>query len=874
MNEQFIYALEEAIDKVCTNEFVRVANMKLTGDFSPIDESTIWTFHNSLIKSMDAIVNKIISEDIQISTDVGSKLCRYTDSISTCNMSTDGFCPNSITSMNNINIGYLDDMIDHFSEAILNFINTDEPISSSISELNSNHMACDLIKKQVIRNTPDYTPCTITADVLTNDIIPFTNDFIQNKEDMITAYEKIKIRLNESIDKLCDTVRSINKRYMNDHINDKLNKVNEFMYDFVYNILSSEKNICNQIVDNIERFNQSGKTVASIYQKLSDNKNMMESVYDTTFIPSTTEDLSTRLVENDISAYREFSENVYNFHSGIFNNKYESGESDGLNSGFDYKISQFSYDREPYIDVMNIYQNILDSLNILSKNSDDYLMVFDDMIEKSGLSISLHDRFFNDLELIDRITNYSEPIANNKDYDTYYRILNDIKNYPSNMEAITQVIRDVYSLYNDLKSRFEKRINGEFNRSQSIIELQNYMEEFDDQFKYIVNMTAAKLMSRLKNLAYMAQRHSMIINDDEKPVGFIESFDFLSDAINNEIEIYRIYSESTVKNLGKSFFKLNAYKEFGINVVFEADQDNQGTQPTVDDKGSNQDNKNDGSSTKVTVNDQSSTKTVNNGTMKTIIETLKKWFDNVLNRFDTLCERQKSKNTKWLNNNKDILMNRRYVNVSASIIPYSENMDANKLLTELSNTANNITGLKTRLNTINDESDVVKTLFPNIKSTDLTKFSEDCVRYFKVGNAELSVKEYANTELGNLVKQTVIPFCEKYYDSYVESMKTNINKIKSSLSTLNESLVTESSDFIENGLLVFEADGDNGTVKNKMEWIRKYVKLYTGSALNAVRDRNNDYFKLLSALIPKNKPTYSENNGEDEEDNQNNDSNN
>jgi hypothetical protein len=29
--------------------------------------------------------------------------------------------------------------------------------------------------------------------------------------------------------------------------------------------------------------------------------------------------------------------------------------------------------------------------------------------------------------------------------------------------------------------------------------------------------------------------------------------------------------------------------------------------------------------------------------------------------------------------------------------------------------------------------------------------------------------------------------------------------------------------------------------------------MYSGCVLNAIRDRNNDYFKALNALVPKNK---------------------
>ena len=87
----------------------------------------------------------------------------------------------------------------------------------------------------------------------------------------------------------------------------------------------------------------------------------------------------------------------------------------------------------------------------------------------------------------------------------------------------------------------------------------------------------------------------------------------------------------------------------------------------------------------------------------------------------------------------------------------------------------------------------------------------------------------------------------------MNSVKDNVNKIKTAVAGATEDVKTESYVSMEDGYLIYEADEEDKSsgIKQKMDWVRKYAKLYTGSALNAIRDRNNDYFKLLAALVPK-----------------------
>ena len=861
--ETLFYLMEQALDGACTEEFARIANMKLNDEFIPIREDMIRKFHHSLQSGLDHFVDYF-----NTNTKMGDTSClnHFSQNLDTCKIPSKKFCPFEAISSHKIVPGYLHDMVDSFGGKVLKYMDMNEDMSPEEENLLHSHQLGDIVTKQCIRDG-EYSPNEfLDKNSYENQVIPFTTNFVGNKEALIKECDELKTVMANNVDKLCEIANKINTRYEDCPIDNKVMKLNRCVFDLMYNMFLVCKNICNCYVDKLNSFYNSTEFINKTCEDIRNNPSINESVYDNTFVPVNTEDLSGRLIEGDVSAYKEFAENVYDFHSGIFHNKYEVGESDGINDNFDTYVSNFKYNKEVYIDILNMFQNIFDSLNVLSKNSDDYLLVFDDMLKKSGLTVNLKDRFFNDLELIDKITQYSEPVAGGENMDMYYRILNDIKNYPINMESIAGMIRDVYTQACDLRNRFEMRINGEFANSQAIVELQNYMADFDDQFKYIVNIVAAKTMARLKELAYLAEHHSLVINDNDKAVGFIEDVDFTEGSVENDLEIHRIYNESEIRELSMDYYKADSFNRYGIHVVFtEADDDNQNAQNNTA-TNTNQTQTADKNNTKVTVTDNSSDssnteKTTNPSVLKNIAEAVQKWFDDVLNRFDTLCERQASKNTKWLDNNKDVLNSRRYVNVSASILPYEENMDNKKLLNELSSAAANISTVKSKLNTLNSEADVIKALFPNVKNTDPAQFSDDCVRYFKVGTAELAVKQYLNNELGNLVKTSILPFCESYYSTYVNSVKDNVNKIKTAVAGATEDVKTESYVSMEDGYLIYEADEEDKSsgLKQKMDWVRKYAKLYTGSALNAIRDRNNDYFKLLAALVPKTRPNLSEN---------------
>ena len=128
----------------------------------------------------------------------------------------------------------------------------------------------------------------------------------------------------------------------------------------------------------------------------------------------------------------------------------------------------------------------------------------------------------------------------------------------------------------------------------------------------------------------------------------------------------------------------------------------------------------------------------------------------------------------------------------------------------------------------------------------------------------------------------MIPYCETFYESYYNSIKSKLDKLKTQMENIVKTYVQESVKDISN-MSIFTEDTNNdnenttATANNtnnndsnaskesnnmteRTTWMQTCTRNYTGSVLTALRDRNNDYLKVLFALAPKNKVSDTTNN--------------
>ena len=116
----------------------------------------------------------------------------------------------------------------------------------------------------------------------------------------------------------------------------------------------------------------------------------------------------------------------------------------------------------------------------------------------------------------------------------------------------------------------------------------------------------------------------------------------------------------------------------------------------------------------------------------------------------------------------------------------------------------------------------------------------------------MEVQPISNGELKTQITTVIFPFCEAYQNDYSNRLTAALEELGKAVDNQIKSYgggtaVTESvSIFTEE-----ENKNTEGNISEKANWMREAVKIYAGSVMNAVRDRNNDYLKVLSSLTPK-----------------------
>ena len=135
---------------------------------------------------------------------------------------------------------------------------------------------------------------------------------------------------------------------------------------------------------------------------------------------------------------------------------------------------------------------------------------------------------------------------------------------------------------------------------------------------------------------------------------------------------------------------------------------------------------------------------------------------------------------------------------------------------------------------------------------------------------------YSNNNLKSLVTD-IVRFCESYFGGEEDHLTGILNGIASSVENMTSSFVTEGTEMIYEKLqAMYEADGESTTPTvtttatsttttttkpnastsgmtplTLINTIQEGVSVYSGSVLNAVRDRIDDYFRAMSRLKPK-----------------------
>ena len=685
---------------------------------------------------------------------------------------------------------YLIQYANFVGDAINNVLNdtADENYDASIKILSNE--AVDRVKRQVVRingttSSPEYSVSNkelqklesgryiyVSSNYIKGEIVPFVKNINSIKEKTVTeansvlnAVKEIEVTMKAMVTSL-NTIKASEDLPVN-----KVNELNKISYNSIRGILEVTSFLTFMVIRKLnlvsDNINACSNLLIDVENLYADTK--FEATYtDDALFPTDTHSLAEGLINGSADAYTRLAENILEFHKNIPNVDFiDTPEAININFTDDQDFNSTVYNN-----IIKMYKEISDGLDIISSKSDDYLLVLDDVINEAGFQLRLEDRFRRVLNDITDVTEYvsaNRAMINGQVNEIIFkRGLAEVTLHPKMMEEIANLISDVYVKAQGLQKRFNENINDQYKNTESINELNIFMERFMEEYKVLTNVVAARSMMRLRKIGSILNE---ISSKDEyadlptvEPVNTDSVLDFTEGALG--IDEYEEEVENYFESLQLAYHKEKAYVLEGVKLIYEEEQGttngNSGdTTPTVSDGSGVNSNASNGSS---------------NVSTKGSVE----WIASTTQRFRDWVQKHGSKNKEWAATNRDNISNREYSNVSINILPY-DNMSMDKIKTDADTLVNNLNNIEL---TDNDKkSDIYGKLFSFVSGgIDVTKdLKSQLENYNKTGSTqEPKTIAVSNGDLKQKMPE-YIEYIVTFYDNAADEIATKMTSVGDAL---------------------------------------------------------------------------------------------
>lgn len=649
------------------------------------------------------------------------------------------------------------------------------------------------VKRQMVRSSLSYEgtsrnvyesannkTVSLTEDFVITSVIPFLenanniiNQVVKESEDTIDS-------LNEANRSLNSYITVINNIMQNPDIGDAEKKDLKYVaYNVIRTLLEVSSFLAQATIRKISNVNTAISTSSEVNNVVSQNSTLAIESFTDTIVSMDTNSLADGLLKGESGAYSVVAESIIGFSNGGGLNPLED-TADGGN-----------YNKNIYEDVNKAYIIISNGLDLISRNCDDYLLVFDDIINKSGFTVGLPERFKELTESIRDISEYTSAslLPNQTPQILLSRMLDEVKDFSSNMETLAANIRDCKIKMEDLKKRFESNINGEFENSEAMNELKVFMDELKDQYRVLTVNVAGGFMQRLKELGAELDKAYGRTEVEESAVYDV---DFDSMLFESLVEQEDAFTDALFEAMSNAYVIARREKERGVKVVVEAptQQNNQQPQQTQ---------------TNSTIQNAAGK---GGKVVQTVTQKIEEWFNQFVEKINKLIKSNQAKaDANYFANHKQELLSKNFSNASnkTPIIEYEKLCPYNKILADTRALGNktassNLTPQK--LQNIKEQKDIVKIIFAN--NPPASVFESDNIpqaitQYYKSGTYAENPVTVRSGELKTMVTNAV-NYCEPFYSKFLPQLQKNIEQIKNNLTQSLTSLVKESTidDFIGN----------------------------------------------------------------------------
>ena len=717
-------------------------------------------------------------------------------------------------------------------------------------------------------------------------VIPFITNYDKIKQETLAEANAVMNAIRESCESVKAMLGAVETIKSSNQIDfERVKLLNQVSYNTMRGIIDIISFVSFLMIRKINNITSAVISCNELYNDISLRFKgvVKESAFDQNILPTDTKSLSEALINGNADAYSSLANNIYDFHRGMPSaNKIEDislYRNSSLDRDNDLEVDQDNYNKSIYNEIGKAYISISTGLDILGAEGDDYLLVFDDVLKKSGFAILLEERFQNELRNITDVTEYSSSAnvsdVNVTDTNIKQRLLSEIRDFGKNMETISAIIYETYKKIILLSTRFDNNINGEYKDMETTNEIKIFLKSLQEQFINMTDMVAQNFYIRLKSLGSILST----LNSNSNPFNNISVVSPVetSSSLNISEAVYESilsdYEEDTkllFESLERAYYAEKELALRGVKVIFEEETASTNNPTGTNNNQNNDQNKQD---TKVTINDNSNNGDNNNAnnTGGNVVSNVVKFIEDIIEKYITNVDKTRIKVDNksipaidWINQNKESILSRSYNNVSVNVLPY-HNIAPSDITNQIGTVKNAVTSLtQDNLKAISSKDQLYQKLFSftSIKEANGT-INDQLSKYYKVKDAELKTVTIANGELKTIVSNSMIPYCEQYLTNYKTSLDTSLKALAEATDNTIKSYSNDS-------------QNNNGpSIKEKSGWITDAIKKYSGSILNANTDKFRDYLKILSAVAPKVKkeePTTQNNNNQNN--NQNNTTNN
>lgn len=834
----FLLKLERCYREYDATTFVGNSSNILRGTKNPVHGSFSLNMHSASLVGVEKSLCSIYVN--------GKEFREFVDSVKVAaRFNTIGRFQKLRSTDITFHFGYLKDYLDNcniITEKLLNNIDKNEIDKITDADFMTDK-AADAAKRQIVRSSlniheldindmlsSSVSPSIVyTLDYIQNSMIPFIDSFNKSKEDTVNVIHEM-LSCIEMTRNLINGRRSVIETICkkNPDFCTSLNRLNAAMERRIYDVISfvtysillkidymmQNVRICNQVIEAMQELQESVQELVSA------------GMYKDTVVSDDIGALADGLVKNNISAYDALASNIWNFHKSALLPRFAGlGTDDPLNQLIS-EIEKYEYQADDYNNALEILTTISAALDIISASSDDYLIVCDDIIEKSGLNSPIDVRYQKIVELFatpDYVQNADAlPYGN---FPGYMTALNEVYNFSKNIKTISDSMSDVFKKIDLLEERYTNNINQEYKNLSTIQELRVFLKDLKDQYGNLCNEYARTFYARLKNIGRYLESNlvkfssSEINNGDVSESGDEDVIDFEKEAMSILLEYEEEYTDLLMSELMLEHNKLWIRKIQHLDVIQEVAEQPVSNKSTVNNQTSS-DSASQTSNQLVKSNNQASNAVSDANAKRSIAEKLKALQEKLKARFDEMINkfRQNMNNrvinesavfteaavryTDWIQNNENALMNRSYSNVTLNILPYEAKMPFNQVMTEVTKFKNLVNTLRPGdVANLKTDADIFNKLYasygvgPFNSETSIadckSASSSGLTKYFKVGKSPLDMVSYSNGELKTLMNQ-IVSFCKKYYETDQERLLKELQNIQKTVSTLSSQFITES----------------------------------------------------------------------------------